>query len=323
MSTPFERYKKRLAGSYNKTETNDHRKAQAIMQIQLSFTSADGYFKGYKKGKNDTEWQDYDFLIKHTLVGQEKKIITRPMEELSAGTYIKYKPRIHSDREIIMIVRECLLDDDLMPSYKAYVCQDVLRLEGCPVEFPVYGFNSTYSSKGLIDVDKAYSLDSRNKIYVQRNEYTIQLFKHHRNYRIVLGSDETKYTYFITEMDDISYPGMFIISLKIDERHPNDNDLYAYNETKIQFTTSNDGNINIDGKPLEIECDDYYFVGDQMIIIGSNELTGIDISDSSLVSEIEKQDDNTYVLECKNPGLLTITVEDKYKNKIEKNIIIK
>ena len=75
MSTPFERYKKRLAGSYNKTVTNDHRKAQAIMQIQLSFTSADGYFKGYKKGKNDTEWQDYDFLIKHTLVGQEKKII--------------------------------------------------------------------------------------------------------------------------------------------------------------------------------------------------------------------------------------------------------
>ena len=323
MSTPFERYKKRLGHAYDKTGTNDHRKAQAIVNMQLSFSSADGYFKGYKKTKNDTDWQEYDFLMKHTLVGQEKKIIARPMEELPIGTYIKYQPHIHSDREVVMIIRECLLDDDLMPSYKAYVCQDVLRLEGCPVEFPVYGFNSTYSSKGLIDVDNAYSLDSRNKIYVQRNEYTIQLFKHHRNYRIVLGSDETKYTYFITEMDDISYPGMFIISLKIDERHPNDNDLYAYNETKIKFTTSNDGNTNIDGKPLEIECDDYYFVGDQMIIIGSNELTGIDISDSSLVSEIEKQDDNTYVLECKNPGLLTITVEDKYKNKIEKNIIIK
>ena len=324
MSTPFERYKKRLAGSYDKTGTNDHRKAQAIMQIQLSFTSADGYFKGYKKGKNDSESQDYDFLIKHTLVGQEKKIITRPMEELPAGTYIKYKPRVHSDREIIMIVRECLLDDDLMPSYKAYVCQDVLRLEGCPVEFPVYGFNSTYSSKGVIDVDKVYSLDSRNKIYVQRNEYTIQLFRHHRNYRIVLGSEETKYTYFITEMDDISYPGMFVISLKIDERHPNDNDLYAYNETKIQFVTpSNNNNTNKDKEPLEIECDDYYYVGDQITIIGSNELTNIDVSDFGLVSEIKQQDDNTYVLECKKPGLLTITVEDKYKNKVEKNIIIK
>ena len=323
MSTPFERYKKRLGHAYNKTGTNDHRKAQAIVNMQLSFSSADGYFKGYKKTKNDTDWQEYDFLMKHTLVGQEKKIITRPMEELPIGTYIKYQPHIHSDREVVMIIRECLLDDDLMPSYKAYVCQDVLRLEGCPVEFPVYGFNSTYSSKGLIDVDKAYSLDSRNKIYVQRNEYTIQLFKHHRNYRIVLGSDETKYTYFITEMDDISYPGMFIISLKIDERHPNDNDLYAYNETKIQFVTSNDSNASTNGKPLEIECDDYYFVGDQMIIIGNNELTSIDISDFGLASEIEKQDDNTYVLECKNPGLLTITVEDKYKNKVVKNIIIK
>lgn len=323
MSTPFERYKKRLGHAYNKTGTNDHRKAQAIVNMQLSFSSADGYFKGYKKTKNDTDWQEYDFLMKHTLVGQEKKIITRPMEELPIGTYIKYQPHIHSDREVVMIIRECLLDDDLMPSYKAYICQDVLRLEGCPVEFPVYGFNSTYSSKGVIDIDKAYSLDSRNKIYVQRNEYTIQLFRHHRNYRIVLGSEETKYTYFITEMDDISYPGMFVISLKIDERHPNDNELYAYNETKIQFTVPNNNNINKENKPLEIECDDYYYVGDQMTIIGNNELTNIDVSDFGLVSEVKKQDDNTYVLECKKPGLLTITIEDKYKNKVEKNIIIK
>ena len=323
MSTPFERYKKRLGHAYNKTGTNDHRKAQAIVNMQLSFSSADGYFKGYKKTKNDTDWQEYDFLMKHTLVGQEKKIITRPMEELPIGTYIKYQPHIHSDREVVMIIRECLLDDDLMPSYKAYVCQDVLRLEGCPVELPVYGFNSTYSSKGLVDVDKAYSLDSRNKIYVQRNEYTIQLFRHHRNYRIVLGSEETKYTYFITEMDDISYPGMFVISLKIDERHPNDNELYAYNETKIQFTVPNNNNINKENKPLQIECDDYYYVGDQMTIIVNNELTNIDVSDFGLVSEVKKQDDNTYVLDCKKPGLLTITIEDKYKNKVEKNIIIK
>ena len=323
MSTPFERYKKRLGHAYNKTGTNDHRKAQAIVNMQLSFSSADGYFKGYKKTKNDTDWQEYDFLMKHTLVGQEKKIITRPMEELPIGTYIKYQPHIHSDREVVMIIRECLLDDDLMPSYKAYICQDVLRLEGCPVELPVYGFNSTYSSKGLVDVDKAYSLDSRNKIYVQRNEYTIQLFRHHRNYRIVLGSEETKYTYFITEMDDISYPGMFVISLKIDERHPNDNELYAYNETKIQFTVPNNNNINKENKPLQIECDDYYYVGDQMTIIVNNELTNIDVSDFGLVSEVKKQDDNTYVLDCKKPGLLTITIEDKYKNKVEKNIIIK
>ena len=74
---------------------------------------------------------------------------------------------------------------------------------------------------------------------------------------------------------------------------------------------------------MEIECDDYYYVGDQITIIGSNELTNIDVNDFGLVSEVKKQDDNTYVLECKKPGLLTITVEDKYKNKVEKNIIIK
>ena len=51
MSTPFERYKKRLAGSYDKTETNDHRKAQAIMQIQYHLLLQMDTFKDIKKGK--------------------------------------------------------------------------------------------------------------------------------------------------------------------------------------------------------------------------------------------------------------------------------
>ena len=322
MSTPFERYKKRLGHAYNKTGTNDHRKAQAIVNMQLSFSSADGYFKGYKKTKNDTDWQEYDFLMKHTLVGQEKKIITRPMEELPAGTYIKYKPRVHSDRETVMIVRECLLDDDLMPSYKAYVCQDVLRLEGCPVEFPVYGFNSTYSSKGLIDVDKAYSLDSRNKIYVQRNEYTIQLFKHHRNYRIVLGSDETKYTYFITEMDDISYPGMFVISLKIDEKHPNDEGFYAFNECVIDFsdlylTEDDEEPINL---PI-IHCQSYYEVNEEFTVECNNAIQNVYFEFPWM--QVVLKNEKTCVVKATETGLNKITIVDINGNEVSKNIMIK
>lgn len=321
MATSFERYKQRLENSYKGTAKSKHKKEQAIAQIELSFNSADGYFKGYKKNAN-SEWEEYDFLIKHTLVGQEKKVIIRPKHDLQVGTYLKYKPNSESDREVILILRERVLDDELMPSYKAYVCQDTLRLQGCPEEFPVYGFNSTYSSKGLLDVDQVYTIDSRNKIYVQRNKYTIKLFEYHRNYRIILGSEETKYTYFITEMDDISYPGMFIISLKVDEKHPNDNGFYAYNERKIKFNNVQQ-TTNIDIKPLEIECEVCYQVGDTITIISSNELTKVEANDYGIVPEIVKQDDKTYTMQCANPGLLTLTIEDKYKNKIEKNIIVK
>lgn len=324
MATSFERYKKRLAG--NAQSVTEARRKQIIDGNNLSFEYSNSYHTGYIMDRsipdgNKTEWDDYDFQIKHTLTEVEKKIIARPGTDIQTGSYVKYQ--VTENRSVTMIVRGRILDDDIMPSYKAYVCQDKLRLKGCPYEFPVYGFNSTYSSKGLIDSDQLYTIDSRNKIYVQKNKYTIRLFEHHRNYRIVLGDDETKYRYFITEMDDISYPGMFIISLKVDEKHPNDDGFYAFNKDEINFDDLVGNSQQGDAQPLEIDCESYYNVGDVITIISNNDIRVCEASDYNLVTEPTKEDEKTYTLECIGSGIITIKIEDVYKNSINKNIIIK
>ena len=242
---------------------------------------------------------DYDFLLKHTLTGQEKKIVIRPDEDLPIGTYLKYTV---GNREETVILRERILDDSLMPSYKAYICQDTLRIKGFPTEgFPCYGFNSSYSSKGMIDNDVIYTLDSRNKIYVQKNEYTVKLFEKHRGYRIILGDKETKYNYFITEMDDISYPGMFVISLKIDEKHPNDDGFYAYNEEEIEFD-------NADADIIINSTLPYCRVG-QKTILSSNKPVTWFVDGNQVATDI-----NYYELIPTQTGDVTITATSDTKS---------
>jgi hypothetical protein len=173
-----------------------------------------------------------------------------------------------------------------------------LRIKGFPEEgFPCYGFNSSYSSKGMIDSDVVYTLDSRNKIYVQKNKYTVKLFEKHRGYRIILGDEETKYNYFITEMDDISYPGMFIISLKIDERHPNDDGFYAYNKEEIKFDNTDAGIIINSTLP-------YCRVG-QKTILSSNKPVTWFVNDNQVATDI-----NYYELIPAQTGDVTITATD-------------
>ena len=216
----IEQYRRRLQTSNRGVK--EKRRKEADLNNRLAWELADGHQDALVLTRNEVDenkdqWYEMDVLVRHALTGQEKKIITKPYTELPIGSYVRYN-------DITCIIRENLLDpQDVMPSYKAYVCTTELRLKGCPFTFPVYAFNSSYSSKGLIDLDKVMGIDSRNKLYIQKNKYTVRLYEHHRNYRIIIGDEETKYYYFITEMDDISYPGMFVISLKIDEKHPNNN----------------------------------------------------------------------------------------------------
>ena len=300
MSSSYERYILRM-----KTANSgivEERKKQAKQQIIAAFETADGYQLGECLVRDDGDgWDKYDFLLKHTLTGQEKKVVLRPDADLPIGTYLRYK--VHEDREpVTLILRERILDDSLMPSYKAYICQDTLRIKGFPEEgFPCYGFNSSYSSKGMIDNDVIYTLDSRNKIYVQKNKYTVKLFEKHRGYRIILGDEETKYNYFITEMDDISYPGMFIISLKIDEKHPNDDGFYAYNEEEIEFN-------NADADIIINSTLPYCRVG-QKTILSSNKPVTWFVDGNQVATDI-----NYYELIPTHTGDVTITATSGTKS---------
>ena len=328
MSTTYERYKKRLSG--NAHSIRQAREKQSTDINNRAFEYADGYqlgqvFTRLMPDSNIHEWQDYDFLIKHTLVEQEKKVIIRPNTDLKIGSYIKYNAWTDNEtgetRDVTLIIRGRILDDGVMPSYKAYVCQDTLRLKGCPFEFPCYAFNSTYSSKGLIDSDSVYTLDSRNKFYVQKNKYTVRLYENHENYRIILGDDETKYYYFITEMDDITYPGMFIVSLKIDEKHPNDDGFYAYNSTDIDFS---DIVVRDNGSVVEepkIICDDYFKVGKEVEIKCSKPVQQWEI-DTTYMQIVETKEISIIVLPV-NDGLTSVELTDVDGITIDKNIIVK
>ena len=319
----LEQYKRRLQNK-NKAVKEQRRKA-ADLNNELAWELADGHQEAQvltrKEIDNNTdEWYDMEVLVRHALTGQEKKIITKPGVELPIGSYVQYS-------DITCIIRENLLDpQDVMPSYKAYVCTTELHLKGCPFVFPVYAFNSSYSSKGIVDYDKVLGVDSRNKIYLQKNKFTVRLFQHHKNYRIAVGDEETQYYYFITEMDDISYPGMFVVSLKIDELHPNDDGFYAYNEENIDFSDlieikDNPETPQVTPQPI-IYCSNYLIVGQTYSIECNNPIKLVEISNYDMVSLREEQD-GTYNITAKIPGILTIIVHDIYNNVTTKDIIIK
>ena len=314
----LDQYKRRLQ---NKNEAiKKQRRKAADLNNELAWELADGHqdaqvLTRMEIDNNIDEWYNMDILVRHALTGQEKKIITKPNVSLPIGSYVRYN-------DVTCIIRENLLDpQDVMPSYKAYICTTELRLKGCPFAFPVYAFNSSYSSKGLVDYDKFMGLDSRNKLYIQKNKYTVRLYEHHRNYRIVIGDEETQYYYFITEMDDISYPNMFVISLKVDEKHSNDTKEYAFNEYDIDFSDLyNDKGIDV--KAPIIYCESYYNVNDEFVIRCSNIITNIEFNNLCLsLKSIEENGD--YVIVANETGLCQVTVTDAYGATVSKNIVIK
>ena len=319
----LEQYKRRLQNR-NKAIKEQRRQA-ADLNNELAWELADGHQDAKiltrKEIDNDTnEWFDMDVLIRHALTGQEKKVITKPHVDLPIGSYVQYS-------NIICIIRENLLDpQDVMPSYKAFVCTTELHIKGCPFSFPVYAFNSSYSSKGIVDYDKVLGVDSRNKLYLQKNKFTVRLYEHHRNYRVIVGDEETQYHYFITEMDDISYPGMFVVSLKIDEMHPNDEGFYAYNEEDIDFSDlieveDNPETPQVTPQPI-IYCSNYLMVGQTYNIECSNPIKMVEVSNYDMVS-LRDEHNGTYNVLAQVPGILTIIVTDVYGNVATKDVIIK
>ena len=317
-----------IIGNYGKRHKNHNRKIKeqrrkaADLNNELAWELADGHQDAHiltrmEIDNNTDEWYDMDVLVRHALTGQEKKIITKPYVTLPIGSYVRYN-------DVTCIIRENLLDpQDVMPSYRAFVCTTELRLKGCPFAFPVYAFNSSYSSKGLIDLDKVMGIDSRNKLYIQKNKYTVRLYEHHRNYRIIIGDEETQYYYFITEMDDISYPNMFVISLKIDEKHPNDDGFYAYNENPIDFSDlysieEKEENISL---PI-IYCDSYYEVNEVFEVECNNFINSVEF-DNNCLELIEIVNGTIAKIKAVEKGLVEMTITDSYGSKATKNIIIK
>ena len=264
-----------------------------------------------------------DIVISTNTNGYERLISCRPDILLKAGTYIYYE---EMGIKKIAIIRE-LLKSEPIPTYKAFECSQTLTIKNCPYPFPCFSYNSTYSSKGLIDTDRNYILDSRNKLYIQKNEFSCRLWEHYHGYRIILGDDDGTVVFKITEMDDFSYKGMFIVSLKVEQRHHLDgveNKLWAYNEKEIDF--SDLGNSEEEGveviKPLEIISEMYYRVGDTFEMIATKSINEWNY-DLSFFSTLEIEDEYTLKGKLAKTGKLIIKAIDADNQEATKTIIIK
>ena len=264
-----------------------------------------------------------DIVISTNTNGYERLISCRPDTLLKAGTYIYYE---EMGIKKVAIIRE-LLKSEPIPTYKAFECSQTLTIKNCPYPFPCFSYNSTYSSKGLIDTDRNYILDSRNKLYIQKNEFSCRLWEQYHGYRIILGDDDGTVVFKITEMDDFSYKGMFIVSLKVEQRHHLDgveNKLWAYNEKEIDF--SDLGNSEEEGveviKPLEIMSELYYRVGDTFEMIATKPVNEWNYA-LSFFSTLEIEDEYTLKGKLAKTGKLIIKAIDADNQEATKTIIIK
>lgn len=327
MASPYQRYLKTLNSNLNPSATAQARRRQQDAVNAIAFPLADGYKLAKKQtrqdyDKNTEKWEDFEILVKHALSATEKKIATHPYVELNVGTYLKY------DDVTILVSGRTLGNQEVMPTYKAYVCNHMLKLKGCPFEFPISSSNTSYSAKGKVDADLMNLIDNRNKFYIQRNKYTVRLFQSHKNYRIALGDEEVTYYYTITNMDDTSTPGMFAITLTEDEKTHLDGE-YAYNEVEIDYSDLIDGSYVentgevVDGKPIPIlTCDTYQIKDKPFAVISNVSIVKHEVSNGIDVLDLS-QDQLQLGLKATTVGVHKVTVEDQYGQKTSVNIIVK
>ena len=326
MSRYSEMYRQRVAKGTDGS-ARQIRSQQAKDNYDRNFKDIMGYLQAeYLDAdmvNNNELAKPLDIVISTNTNGYERLISCRPDTLLKAGTYIYYE---EMGVKKTAIIRE-LLKSEPIPTYKAFECSQTLTIKNCPYPFPCFSYNSTYSSKGLIDTDRNYILDSRNKLYIQKNEFSCRLWENYHGYRVILGDNDGTVVFKITEMDDFSYKGMFIVSLKVEQRHHLDgveNKLWAYNEKEIDF--SDLGNSEEEGveviKPLEIMSEMYYRVGDTFEMIATKPVNEWNY-DLSFFSSLEIEDEYTLKGKLAKTGKLIIKAIDADNQEATKTIIIK
>lgn len=325
----IEKYKARMA-KQGDGSNRSLRNRQAKDTYNRHFKDSIGYREATVWNRESVEkgWINevsLDVIVETNTNGYEKMVSCRPDTKLIVGSYISFKEFENDSEPKTYIVRE-LIKPDPIPTYRVFECSQKLCVEGCPIEFPCFSYNSTYSSKGLIDTDRNYMLDSRNKLYVQKNKYSCRLWEHYHGYRIRMGDEDGWVTFKITEMDDFSYKGMFIVSLKVEQRHHLDgveNKLWAYNEKEIDFSDLNyviDNQVAV--KPLEIMSEMYYKVGDTFEMIATKPVNKWEF-DESFFEEIELQTSDTLKGKLAKSGIMTIEATDTQSQKAIKTVIVK
>lgn len=225
----FETYKKRLAK--NSSGVLETRMNVGKRQINDNFNLIQGYKKAIVQEDCETEPREIEVVVKSANTELEKRIFFRPDTNISVGSYISYGDKTYILREIDV--------DQLSPKGVCFHCNRYINFEGVEEPFYCYTNSTTYGSKGIIDQDKFYELDSKTKIYIQRNKYTDTL---QIGQRIMFAN---RYVYKITEIDDLVYSKMYIIVAQRDETLPMDDFArnLAYNEVSPLPSVDGDSSV--------------------------------------------------------------------------------
>ena len=181
--------------------------------INAEFESILGHAEGFLNFKDP-----FDVVLQTTTNPLTRTAILRPETLLKSGDYLTLE-------ESVWIVKGV---NPTRPSATAelFLCNQTFRLSGVEESIYCYCNNSTFGTKGFVDNGHFGELDSKTRLYVQRNEATSQLKIGHR---LMFMSE---YLFKIIEINDFVYPGLYIITCDIESALNMDdfeNNL-AYNE---------------------------------------------------------------------------------------------
>lgn len=292
----LELYKKRMGGS--EKSVHDLRETTAKNSANRNFVSAQGYFPATLE-EYGSEPRNIDIIVRSGTSELQKYILLRPDTTVKVGGYISYNDKTYIIKEVNR--------DVVLPKADCYLCNQKLNFRGVERAIPCYTNSTTYGSKGILDQDKFYELDSKTKIYIQRNEITEKMFI---GQRVMFANT---YVYKITEMDDLVFPNMYAIVAQRDENMPMDdfeNNL-AWNayETLVEDET-----------PSEI-------IGDEKIKLHEtgtytiNKSVEWSVDDPSIVT-IQSSSENSIELLGVKRGWITLTASTSDGQMYEKDIMI-
>lgn len=226
----FELYKKRL--NKNGNTVREKRLNESIATLNRNFTLMQGYKRGIKVGSEDISenhkltGEQIDVVVRSGTEELKKDLLLRPETKIDNGTYLI----LNDQRKYIV---NTVNNDGVLPVAHCYLCNEEIRMKGCPVVFPIYENSTTFGTKGIVDNggSKFLELDSKTRAYLQFNEYTSRI---PLGYRFIFKS---KYVFAVTEIDHMVYDHL-IMTMKITERHPNDDfeNNIAWNEKEIDFS---------------------------------------------------------------------------------------
>lgn len=251
----FELYKKRL--NKNGNTVREKRLNESIATLNRNFTLMQGYKRGIKVGSEDISenhkltGEQIDVVVRSGTEELKKDLLLRPETKIDNGTYLI----LNDQRKYIV---NTVNNDGILPVAHCYLCNSEIRMKGCPVDFPIYENSTTFGTKGIVDNggSKFLELDSKTRAYLQFNEYTSRI---PLGYRFIF---KNKYVFSVTEIDHMVYDHL-IMTMKITERHPNDDfeNNIAWNEKEIDFS---------DLTPVESqkETDSVFIDGSSSIRIG-------------------------------------------------------